>query len=472
MSQETTPSVLIPKMEKKTILSWFLTILFPALLLFIPESAAYTQQIKLFFAITLFMILIIAFETLPILIPSLLLPVIYGLAGLAPMQAVFGPWSSSMPWLFIAGMIIANVFDHSGLMKRITYRCILLVGASYKSMLYGIALTGIIMGICIPNIGGRGALYAAMAFGLCKALKLTPQGKAAGSVMLAAAVAATLPAYIFLTDLGIVGLNAASNFANVTMISWPQWFIYCGPPLILWLFISIWFITKLFKLDSPFESKNFFIKELQALGSWQPKEIKMGLLMLVVVALLLTSSWHKIDVGWIFLFAACVCFLPGINLASEEDLKINYAMVIFVVATMSIGVVSNAVGAGTYIADLLFPIVENANSSVFMGAIWLVAFLVNFLLTPLAGVSTLVGPLAHIGELMGINPYVVIFGFMQGMDQVLLPYENVMMLLFMGFGMLSMHDFIKYFGLRAILNLLYLLLILVPYWHLLGIFAS
>lgn len=471
MSQETTPSVLIPKMEKKTILSWFLTILFPALLLFIPESAAYTQQIKLFFAITLFMILIIAFETLPILIPSLLLPVIYGLAGLAPMQAVFGPWSSSMPWLFIAGMIIANVFDHSGLMKRITYRCILFVGASYKGMLYGIALTGIIMGICIPNIGGRGALYAAMAFGLCKALNLTPQGKAAGSVMLAAAVAATLPAYIFLTDLGIVGLNAASNFANITMLSWTRWFIYCGPPLILWLFISIWFITKLFKLDSPFESKDFFKQELQALGKWQPKEIKMGLLMLVVVALLLTSSWHKIDVGWIFLFAACICFLPGINLASEEDLKINYAMVIFVVATMSIGVVSNAVGAGTYIADLLFPIVEKANSSVFMGAIWLVAFLVNFLLTPLAGVSTLVGPLAHIGELMGINPYVVIFGFMQGMDQVLLPYENVMMLLFMGFGMLSMHDFIKYFGLRAILNLLYLLLVLVPYWHLLGIFS-
>lgn len=109
-------------------------------------------------------------------------------------------------------MIIANVFDHSGLMKRLTYRCILLVGGSYKGMLYGIAVTGIIMGICIPNIGGRGALYAALAFGLCKALSLKPQGKAAGSVMLAAAVAATMPAYMFLTDLGIVGLNGSGQF--------------------------------------------------------------------------------------------------------------------------------------------------------------------------------------------------------------------------------------------------------------------
>ena len=171
------------------------------------------------------------------------------------------------------------------------------------------------------------------------------------------------------------------------------------------------------------------------------------------------------------MLAACVCFLPGINLATEEDLKINYGMVIFVVATMSIGVVSNVVGAGTYLAELFYPLVAQTSSVVFIGAIWIVAFVVNFLLTPLAGISTLVGPLAHIGELVGINPYVVIFAFMQGMDQVLLPYENVMMLLFMGFGMLSMQDFVKYFGIRAILNFLFVLIILVPYWHLLGIFA-
>ena len=348
-------------------------------------------------------------------------------------------------------MIIANIFDHSGLMKRLTYRCILLVGGSYKGMLYGIAVTGIIMGICIPNIGGRGALYAALAFGLCKALELKPKSKTAGTVMLAAAVSATMPAYMFLTDLGIVGLNAASNFAEVSMLSWVKWFLYVGPPLLVWLFFSIWLLTKLFKPEEALESKEVFEKELKALGKWRPQEIKMAILMLIVLA--------------------CVCFLPGINLATEEDLKINYGMVIFVVATMSIGVVSNVVGAGTYLAELFYPLVAQTSSVVFIGAIWIVAFVVNFLLTPLAGISTLVGPLAHIGELVGINPYVVIFAFMQGMDQVLLPYENVMMLLFMGFGMLSMQDFVKYFGIRAILNFLFVLIILVPYWHLLGIFA-
>lgn len=471
MSQELSPQVGSHQLDKKQLIFWLITVAVPIAVLLIPESQTYTHAIKVFFAITIGMILIVAFETLPILIPSLMLPVCYGLAGLAPMGAIFGPWSSSMPWLFIAGMIIANVFDHSGLMKRLTYRCILLVGGSYKGMLYGIAVTGIIMGICIPNIGGRGALYAALAFGLCKALSLKPQGKAAGSVMLAAAVAATMPAYMFLTDLGIVGLNAAANFAQVSMLSWLKWFLYVGPPLLAWLFFSIWLITKLFKPEEMLESKAFFEKELAALGKWQPKEIKMAILMLVVLVLLLTTGWHKMDVGWIFLFAACICFLPGIRLAGEEDLKINYGMVIFVVATMSIGVVSNVVGAGNYLAEIFYPLVEKTGSIVFIGAIWVVAFLVNFLLTPLAGISTLVGPLAHIGELMGIDPYVVIFTFMQGMDQVLLPYENVMMLLFMSFGMLSMRDFVKYFGIRAVIDLLFVLLILVPYWHLLGIFA-
>ena len=255
------------------------------------------------------------------------------------------------------------------------------------------------------------------------------------------------------------------------MLSWVKWFLYVGPPLLVWLFFSIWLLTKLFKPEEALESKEVFEKELKALGKWRPQEIKMAILMLIVLALLLTTGWHQLDVGWIFLLAACVCFLPGINLATEEDLKINYGMVIFVVATMSIGVVSNVVGAGTYLAELFYPLVAQTSSVVFIGAIWIVAFVVNFLLTPLAGISTLVGPLAHIGELVGINPYVVIFAFMQGMDQVLLPYENVMMLLFMGFGMLSMQDFVKYFGIRAILNFLFVLIILVPYWHLLGIFA-
>ena len=85
------------KLDKKTLLFWAITIAVPILILLIPESATYTHAIKWFFAITICMILIVAFETLPILIPSLLLPVIYGLAGLAPMGAIFGPWSSSMP---------------------------------------------------------------------------------------------------------------------------------------------------------------------------------------------------------------------------------------------------------------------------------------------------------------------------------------------------------------------------------------
>lgn len=454
----------------KQLIFWMITLLVPLGIMMLPIGETFTAQIRLFFAITLCVILIVAFETMPILIPSMLLPVIYGLSGLAPFPAVFGPWSSSMPWLFISGMIIANIFNSSGLMRRLTYWCILRVGGSYRGMLYGLGLTGLVTGICIPNIGGRGALYAGVAFGLCKALNLTPKSKEAAGVMLAASVAAIIPAYVYLTDLGMVALNASINFANVPMLSWTQWFIYTGPPLILWMIISLFLVEKLFKVEKPIGSKEFFQKELKEMGKMGFKEKKMAVIMLIVVALLLTTSYHKIDVGWIFLFAACSCYLPGVKLGTEEDLKVNYAMVIFVVATMAIGVVSNMVGAGTFIAAAFYPLVAQTGSVFFIGAIWVVAFLANFILTPLAGISTLVGPLAGIGEMAGINPYVVIFTFMQGIDQVLMPYENVLLIMFMSFGMLALKDFVKYFGIRSMLNLIYVLVVCLPYWMLLGLF--
>lgn len=78
----------IASTDKKQLVFWLITVAVPIAVLLIPESQTYTHAIKVFFAITIGMILIVAFETLPILIPSLLLPVCYGLAGLAPMGAI------------------------------------------------------------------------------------------------------------------------------------------------------------------------------------------------------------------------------------------------------------------------------------------------------------------------------------------------------------------------------------------------
>ena len=52
-------------LDKKKQIGWTISILIPLIIAFIPVSENFTVSLKLFFMITLFMIMIIAFELFP-----------------------------------------------------------------------------------------------------------------------------------------------------------------------------------------------------------------------------------------------------------------------------------------------------------------------------------------------------------------------------------------------------------------------
>ena len=94
--------------------------------------------------------------------------------------------------------------------------------------------------------------------------------------------------------------------------------------------------------------------------------------------------------------------------------------------------------------------------------------LVNFLLTPLAIQSTFTVPLTQIAMSMHINPEAMWMAILHGSDQILLPYEYPLYMLFFSYGLMSMKDFSRFFGRKMIINLLFLLLIFIPYWKMIG----
>ena len=126
MNQKTGVDTIVPKsINLKKMIMWIITILVPLSIFLIPTSENFTAEIRMFFIITLIAIFMWAFELMHFIIPSLMLPVFYMLANLAPADKIFLPWSSYIPWMLIAGMILTNIFDDSGLLKRISYWSIL-----------------------------------------------------------------------------------------------------------------------------------------------------------------------------------------------------------------------------------------------------------------------------------------------------------------------------------------------------------
>lgn len=462
--------------HKTSTFKWIITCIIPLIILLVPITKEFTVEIKYFFMASIFIMSIWATGILPLLIPSLMLPIIYFLLKLAPPSSVFAPWSTQLPWLFLSAMILANILERIGLMKRIACWSILKAGGGYKGIIYGFFFSGILVSLLVPSGAGKVALYATLAYGICKELKISPDSEVSALIMTGGYFSAIGP--LFLTGGGnnIIAFETVAKYGG-GQVTWLDYFIQMGLPSILFTFILVSGLLFIFKKDSDIFSESnhektisYFRNEYLNLGELKIEEIKVAIILGVVVLGLLTGNIHKIAPGWIFVLGCCACFFPGINIGNNDDINaIKFPMIIFMTSAMCIGNVSIATGAGNFVANHLYTLLHGNIFSV-TGFVWLFGVLVNFVLTPLAAVAGLTTPLLESGIKAGHNPLPILYTFLQGVEQILLPYENATVLFLYGYGLITMKNFLKAFGFRMVLNLIFLLVVCVPYWSILGLF--
>jgi len=71
---------------------------------------------------------------------------------------------------------------------------------------------------------------------------------------------------------------------------------------------------------------------------------------------------------------------------------------------------------------------------------------------------------------LGLSPIPFAYAVSASTEAIIFPYEYVPYLIVFGFGMMSMKDFIKINILRSVVFFGGYLLLLVPYWLLIGLF--
>lgn len=452
--------------NKKKIAAWLVSLLVPVAIFLVPTSEQFTPEIRLFLAITVGAVLLWATEPIHTIVPALILPPMYILTGLGTPDLVFASWSQAIPWLLVGGFIISGVFEETGLMHRVAYYCITLAGGTYRGIVFGLLFSGALIALVIPSNGGRVVLYCTLALGIIHALGLEPHSRAASGIMFASFFGAISMGFLYMTGFDNV-IIAESMLAKYDYdFSWLEYLKMNFPIFIIWAFVQGTLILFLMKPESPIDKKAFFKEELKKLGPMSGKEKKMSILFIFIIALLIEGTLAP---QWIFLFAACLTFLPGMNLADAQTLrKINFPMLVFVTSTMSIGSVASKVGAGQWVADSVFPLLEGSNHVTIIAIVWLLAVAVNFLLTPLAAVGSLTVPIIEVSIHLGMNPIPVVLTFIQGLNQVIFPYEYALVLLMYSFGVVKMTHLMKIFGVRMLLNLVLILAVALPYWKLLG----
>lgn len=458
-------------MEKtnKKIWQWAVSIILPLLICLIPLSDVYTAQLRIFFIVTLFAILLVAFDLVDSLIAAVVLFMGYYATGIVDAATVFSSWSNDVAWMIIGSLVFAAALNETGIMKRFAYSLILKLGGSYTKMLWAIYFVGVIISVLTSCNGFP--LLAAIAFAICKGLGYSLGSKESNGIALAAMAGSVCPfAWLYnpinagVGDavLKLINPDLSITWVSYLQISWP-WFAFD----LLWMIL----LTKVFFRSTGAGVKTeFFANELGKLGKITNAEKKALVLTVIIVLYMIIASFTGWKTAYGFSLIAWVVFLPGINLANSDTLKkVNFGVVFFTVACITIGSVGNALGVGELINTLVGPMLEHVSNIGFVGGVWGISTVANFLLTPVACSTVLGVPLMQIGASLGVDPVATLFTIMMNTSNVFMPHENTAYLLFFAFGLMMMKDFIKYNAIRMVGHLVFMMAIIVPYWFLIGI---
>lgn len=456
------------KIDKGYVLKWVVMLLVPAAILLIPVNEVFTGQMKCFFAITLFGILSFVLEPFDYSVGALFMMVAFVLAGVAPMEKIFSPFTKTVPWMVFGCILLVNIIQRkTTLIDRIACFCMIKTGGTYKGIIYGLMILGVVMNIIVPGVF-TGMAVGALAYGICKALHLG-KSKASSGIMLAAIIG-FIEAWTFIycpADMGVL-IGMAEPVMKIPM-DYFTYFKYC------WVFIPFplilgFMITRLCKPEMPVDGKAYFMEKQVKLGKMTLNDKKTLLVLLVFVLYLFTFQWHHIDMVYGFILAPLILYLPGFRLGSREDIaNANLPMLLFVVGCMSIGVAATELGVGELVSQLALPVLSNASSSGFILLTYIFITAFNFVMTPLAEIAAFAVPLTQISVDLGMDPFPMLVAFNRGCNNVLLPYEATMIAAFYAFGNTRMDCFVKCFGAKMLITGIWLFVVACPYWKLLGL---
>ncbi len=456
--------------KNKIMIKWAINIIIPLLIFLIPIGGDYTAQFRMFFVVTAFGIILLATENIPLFAGCLLLPLLYAIVLEQPNTVVYKSWTEDVPWMMLGGSILTMAMNKTGFLKRLSYRCVLLFGGSFRGILFGMMFFGVVISSVLSGIPVKAIILGSVAIGICNAMDFKLGSKEASAIGLAAIAATLGPSYLYLTGSGgnIVTFNAAASVGVQT----PEYFEYMthmAIPQLIYVVLTIFAIDIMFRPKVAVQSSGYLKEELAKLGKTTLPEKKVIVLFVLLLIGLITTAQTGLKPHQLFISAAIILMCPGVSIVSGQDIsKVNFTQLFFVLACLTIGNVSSALGVGSFLANTIYPYISGSISSL-MAGVWGFGMAVNFGLTPTAAYSTFTGPIVEMANAAGMNPIPLLYTFVHGLEQILLPYEYAPALIIFGYGMISMGNFVKYNLVRALISIGCIFLIFIPYWTLIGL---
>lgn len=454
--------------DKKTIIKWCISIVMGGVFLVVPERGLYTHNVKLFLAITIICLAVVAFELVGELVIGVLLPSLYCFFSVAPADVVFAPWLDTTMMLFAGSLFMAASLEECGLLRRVACWIMCKVKGSYVKMLLALMFSGVVLNFMTS---GRGYLIiGALAFGLC--VTLNELGTKVGAAIALAAMIGACSSHTFIYSAGswAVIKSMGGDYLSDSDVN-PLTMVLHNWPMFLVCIVTVFIIGKWYKPAQPLPEISFFKEQLDKMGKMTKREKWNAFMMLCIIVFIFTSGLHGLSINYAFCILPWMVYLPFINAADKDTLrKVNLAPLIFAAGCMGIGTVAATLGLGEALVDLLSNLTHGGNNPFIMiVVIFVIVFGLNFLMTPLAIWALITVPVLSLVTSMGYSPIPFAYSLNSLSEAIILPYEYIPYLIIFGFSMIKMKDFIILNSFRSIMILAGYLIIMIPYWMLIGL---
>lgn len=461
--------------KKRTLIKWIISIVIALIPLVIGTNETYTPQIQHFLIFTLLGICLLAFELLNGFAVSFLMIAGWVLTGATDFAGAMASFTTTNFIMIVTAMVFVNVLQKTGVLTRLGYWSILKAGGSFKGMIWGLFFTIILIqfvGFVLMMV-----LCYALAYAMYKAFELKPSDKESVVIVWVTSLAAITSAVYLYCPITVTLVNAsAGTVIEGFNLVWYKLIFYNAPMFLVSIFL-VWLVLKWYekstkKIDvSNVKGKEYFRRKYSELGKITLEEKKCAVLLILLALFLFTQEFHGLDSAYGFLFAAVLSFAPGINLADNNCIKnVGWDNIFVLVAFLTIGDLATSLGLTSIISQAVIPVIAQ------MGNYWsplgtaALAGLVNFVLSPFAMTAALPGPIAAYCLGAGFNPLVHIVSLYFAKEIIFLPYEYPAYLILFAFGMVKIGTMIKICTIKSLLILIAFVVIMMPYWWLIGLY--
>lgn len=460
-------------MNRVLSLKW-LVVISCATLFYILAPRDVSPQMPLYLAMTSAAVVIWSFDLLPAIAVAAALTFAYLITNMAPAEVVLGPWTTVLIWTTFGAAIFGEAMERTGLAKRVALRCMLLTGGTFRGMLIGFAVGGIILGLLLASGFARTVIFCAIAVGIIRALNLDTRSRLSSIIVLACFFAAAAPTMQFLhTSESFIWSFQVLMKAIGGNVDW--WEYLNHECLINTIYVLLSFLTLYLmrgKLDLPEGNalKQALHERLQEMGPMSTAEKRLLVLALLGIAGFMVEPWTNVNAVYVLCLVALCCYLPCMKIMEPASFnQLNIIFLVFVAGCMAIGFVAGSVGANKWIVSCIIPYLQTLSPEIGVLFSYFAGVISNLLLTPFAATVAFTPAFGELGIQMHTNPLPLFYAFEYGLDQYFFPYEGVMFLYIFTTECVTLKHIISTLLARCLVTGVFIMVIAIPYWKYINI---